>query len=50
MPKREKPKTGPVPDGEKVQGNWKDTMKSALEKKRPPSGFPKQPDRQQQKK
>ena len=49
MAKREKPKATPAPEAAKVDGNWKDTMKAALEKKRPPSGFPKQRDPQQKK-
>lgn len=38
MPKK---KRGPPPDTLKVEGDWRDAVKKALEKKRPASGWPK---------
>jgi hypothetical protein len=37
-------RTGPEPDRSKPAGNWKETMKVALRKKKPASNWPKQPD------
>ena len=37
-----KPKPGPVPDHLRVErDDWEDAVKKALDKKRPPSGWPK---------
>ena len=36
------PKTGPIPDRVKVNKPWKEAMKDALAKKKPPEGWPKQ--------
>ena len=33
-------KKGPAPDTLKVDERWKDAIKKALKKKRPPSGWP----------
>jgi hypothetical protein len=33
----------------KIQGNWKDTVKAALDKKLPAGGWPKQRDNQHKK-
>jgi len=41
--------TGPVADRVKIDVPWKDAVKAALEKKRPPEGWPKQPDKQHKK-
>lgn len=35
-----KQKRGPKPDHLKVEGNWEDAVKKALEKKRPEGGWP----------
>jgi hypothetical protein len=32
---------GPKADRLKLEGNWKDLMKKALSKKKPPGGWPK---------
>jgi hypothetical protein len=32
---------GPKPDTLKIKGNWKDTVKKSLGKKKPASGWPK---------
>lgn len=32
---------GPKPDLLKIEGDWKAAMKTALNKKRPPQGWPK---------
>jgi hypothetical protein len=34
-------KRGPKEERLKIEGDWKDAMKQALAKKRPPSGWPK---------
>jgi hypothetical protein len=34
---------GPTPDRVKVSGDWTDAIKKALEKPRPPQGWPEQP-------
>ena len=39
-----KRKSGPVAETVKIEGNWKDAVKTALEKKRPPEGWPKPKD------
>lgn len=36
-----KKKPGPDPDHLKLEGDWEDAMKKALEKKRPKEGWPK---------
>ena len=39
--KKDKPATGPAPEQLKIDGDWKDAVKGALQKKRPESGWPK---------
>jgi len=34
---------GPKPDTLKIEGDWKDAVKTALAKKKPPAGWPKPP-------
>lgn len=34
---------GPKPDSLKVEGEWEDAVKKALDKKRPADGWPKPP-------
>jgi hypothetical protein len=34
-------KRGPKPDTLKIEGDWKDAVKKSLEKKKPPTGWPK---------
>jgi hypothetical protein len=34
-------KRGPKADVLKIEGNWRDTMKKSLQKKKPPGGSPK---------
>lgn len=43
VPKSDKPRTerGPEPERLKIQGNWKDAVKTALQKPKPPGGWPK---------
>lgn len=36
----DKAKRGPEPERLKLKGNWERLVKQALEKKRPPSGWP----------
>jgi len=38
---KEKPTPGPEPERLKVEGEWEDAAKRAIEKKRPPGGWPK---------
>jgi hypothetical protein len=44
-PRQPKSRTAPAPTQPKTDMSWKAAVKTALEKKRPASGFPKQPDR-----
>jgi hypothetical protein len=39
------PKSRTAPAQPKTDMSWKSALKTALEKKRPAAGFPKQPDR-----
>jgi hypothetical protein len=39
--KKQKQKPGPRPEILKIEGHWKDATKKSLQKKRPPSGWPK---------
>jgi hypothetical protein len=39
----EKKKTGPEPDTLKIEGDWETAIKKALDKRRPPEGWPKPP-------
>ena len=38
---KNKKQRGPKPDQLKIDGNWEDAVKEALEKKRPKGGWPK---------
>ena len=38
--KKKKSKRGPTPDRVKIKGDWSEAIKTALEKKRPPEGWP----------
>ena len=44
-PRQPKSRTAPTPAQPNTDMSWKAALKTALEKKRPASGFPKQPDR-----
>jgi hypothetical protein len=39
-------KRGPEPDSLKIEGEWEDAVKRALQKKHPASGWPKPPKKQ----
>jgi hypothetical protein len=39
--KKEPMVPGPKPDVLKIKGDWKKAVKKSLEKKKPPSGWPK---------
>lgn len=41
MAKADLQKRGPKPDILKIEGDWRNAMKKALEKKRPEKGWPK---------
>lgn len=38
-PERKRP--GPKPEVLKIEGNWEDAVKLAMQKKKPPGGWPK---------
>ncbi|MCP3904874.1 MAG: hypothetical protein GY715_14705 [Planctomycetes bacterium] len=42
MPEKpDKERPGPDPERLKIKGDWEDAMRKAIEKKRPPEGWPK---------
>jgi hypothetical protein len=41
MKKQINKRSGPKPETLAIEGNWKDAMKKALQKKRPAEGWPK---------
>ena len=43
MKKVEPKKRGPPPELLKLKGDWTKSVKKALEKKKPPEGWPKEP-------
>lgn len=44
MKKTEPKKRGPPPELLKLNGDWMKNVKKALQKKKPPAGWPKAPD------
>jgi hypothetical protein len=44
MAKKPRTPTKPEPEQVKAETNWQDTVKTALQKKKPAGGFPKPPD------
>ena len=45
MPKDDPSKPGPEPDRLKIDGDWKDAVKKALNKPRPEGGWPDAPNK-----
>lgn len=43
MKKQEPKKRGPPPELLKLSGDWTKNVKKALQKKKPPEGWPKEP-------
>jgi hypothetical protein len=41
--RKKKSKRGPVAERLKVQGAWRDAVRKALKKQRPPEGWPTEP-------
>ena len=42
-PNKPKPKPGPKPETLKIKGDWQAAVKTALQKKKPATGWPKAP-------
>jgi hypothetical protein len=42
MRKKQNPKPGPKPDQLKIEGNWEDAVKKAVNKEKPEGGWPKE--------